>query len=71
MMSLDNRVKQSRFVGAQDLTTFCQHPTSVCVRLAHQVAFAAKGETGPDGYNQEAYCRNAVLDRNGSDVLNR
>ena len=36
-----------------------------------QVSIAAGDATGPDDYGKDAFCRQALMDRNGSEVLSR
>lgn len=31
----------------------------------------AGGKTGPEGYGPDDYCKKAVMNRHGSDILNR
>ncbi|CAN0024001.1 unnamed protein product [Ectocarpus fasciculatus] len=43
----------------------------VISKCESQIDRVAAGVTGPEGYGVDAYCRLGLMDRNGSEILNR
>lgn len=62
-------VRRSVFARVTDKLADCIPGTPPLT--SRQQQRAAGGATGPAGYGAETYCRQGLMDRNGSDVLNR